>query len=60
MLTKIYVRSMLFWTSDEGATATEYGLLVFFIAIAIVGGVAAFGNTINAWYDEFGVAVGKW
>ena len=35
---------------ERGATATEYGLLVGFIAIAIVLAVMAFGTSIADWY----------
>jgi pilus assembly protein Flp/PilA len=35
---------------DRGATATEYGLLVGFIAILIVGGVGFFGGALNAYF----------
>lgn len=36
---------------DRGATATEYGLLVGFIAIVIVAGVAVFGEALNTHFD---------
>lgn len=37
---------------DElGATATEYGLLVGFIAIVIVVGVALFGEALNGYFN---------
>jgi pilus assembly protein Flp/PilA len=39
---------------ERGATATEYGLLVGFIAIAIVAGVAVFGDALNTYYDGLG------
>ena len=35
---------------ERGATATEYGLLVGFIAIAIVGGVGAFGGGLDTYF----------
>ena len=39
-------------TRDErGATATEYGLLVGFIAIVIVVGVGFFGEALNTYFD---------
>jgi pilus assembly protein Flp/PilA len=41
---------------DRGATATEYALLVGFIAIVIAVGVAAFGGTLN---DFFAALAGK-
>jgi pilus assembly protein Flp/PilA len=41
---------------DRGATATEYALLVGFIAIVIAVGVAAFGGKLN---DFFVAVAGK-
>jgi pilus assembly protein Flp/PilA len=35
---------------DRGATATEYGLLVGFIGMIIVVGVALFGAALDAYY----------
>ena len=37
--------------SDTGATATEYAILLGFIAIVIVIGIAAFSNQLNAFYN---------
>lgn len=36
---------------ERGATATEYGLLVGFIALAIVVGVTAFGTALNDFFN---------
>jgi Flp pilus assembly pilin Flp len=36
-----------FWQSESGAVAVEYGLLVAFITLAIIGAVATFGSTIK-------------
>jgi pilus assembly protein Flp/PilA len=36
---------------DRGATATEYALLVAFIAIAIIGGVTFFGGQLNSFFN---------
>ena len=37
--------------SERGATATEYGLLVGFIAMAILFGVGAFGTALLDVYN---------
>lgn len=65
--TAAYLRTHAFRVSenlrerrDEGATATEYGLLVAFIAFIIVVGVTAFGNSLSAWFSQLGAAVGGW
>ena len=43
---------------DEiGATATEYALLVAFIALAIVLGVTAFGTTLSGVFTGFATRV---
>jgi pilus assembly protein Flp/PilA len=43
---------------DRGATATEYALLVAFIALVIVGGVTLFGNQLNTFFSDLGSNVG--
>lgn len=45
---------------EKGATATEYGLLVAFIAFLIIVGVTAFGNALNDWFNELANAVDGW
>ena len=46
--------------SEKGATATEYSLLVAFIAFIIVTGVTAFGNGLSGWFTELGTNVRAW
>lgn len=47
-------------SSEKGATATEYSLLVAFIAFLIIVGVTAFGNALNTWFSNLGSTVGTW
>lgn len=37
---------------EEGATATEYGILVAFLAFALVLGITAFGQALNLHYQD--------
>ena len=46
--------------SEKGATATEYSLLVAFIALVIIVGVTAFGGALNTWYNNIATTVGGW
>ena len=39
---------------ERGATATEYGLLVGFIAIVIVAGVSFFGESLDDYFNFLG------
>ena len=39
---------------DEGATATEYIVLLVFIALAIIVGATALGGAINTAFDDAG------
>ncbi|WP_425863703.1 Flp family type IVb pilin [Arthrobacter sp. TWP1-1] len=63
---KLYVtmQSMFIATADRfrdgerGATATEYALLVAFIALAIAGTVTAFGGQLSDFFDTLGTEVG--
>ncbi|MHC6221822.1 Flp family type IVb pilin [Arthrobacter sp. MMS24-S77] len=47
-------------TSEKGATATEYSLLVGLIALVIVVGVGAFGTNLNAFFNGLAAKVGAW
>lgn len=60
MITSLYVRARTWADSDEGATATEYGILVAFIAFLIIVGVAAFGGALGGWFDTLSTSVGGW
>ncbi|RKR20551.1 Flp family type IVb pilin [Arthrobacter oryzae] len=46
-------------TSEKGATATEYSLLVAFIAFLIIVGVGAFGGALNTWFENLAAHVGR-
>jgi len=46
--------------SEKGATATEYSLLVAFIAFGIIIGVTFFGTQLNAWFNGLGTEVQGW
>ena len=39
---------------DCGATATEYGLLVGFIALIIVAGVTILGGSLDSYFSNLG------
>lgn len=44
--------------SDEaGASMVEYGLLIAFIAIVVIVGVAFFGNQLDTKFDDIGSSV---
>ncbi|GAB2710645.1 Flp family type IVb pilin [Arthrobacter bambusae] len=47
-------------TSEKGATATEYSLLVGLIALVIVVGVGAFGTNLNTFFNGLAAKVGAW
>ncbi|MDI3193775.1 Flp family type IVb pilin [Pseudarthrobacter sp. AL07] len=47
-------------SSEKGATATEYSLLVAFIALLIIAGVTLFGNALNDWFSTLASRVGTW
>jgi len=45
------------FSSEKGATATEYSLLVGMIALAIVGGVTFFSGALSQWFTDLGGAI---
>ncbi|WP_142057545.1 Flp family type IVb pilin [Pseudarthrobacter sp. B4EP4b] len=48
------------FSSEKGATATEYSLLVGLIALVIVAGVTLFGTNLNTFFSSLGTTVGGW
>jgi pilus assembly protein Flp/PilA len=59
-LIAFYVRANEVVTNakDRGATATEYALLVAFIALAIAAAVTAFGGQLSEFFTGLGEKVG--
>jgi pilus assembly protein Flp/PilA len=45
---------------EKGATATEYALLVAFIAFAIIAGATIFGNGVSEYFSKLGNTVKGW
>ncbi|WP_066293204.1 Flp family type IVb pilin [Arthrobacter sp. B6] len=45
------------WAQEKGATATEYGVLVGFVAIVILAGVGLFGTSLNGVYMDLSAGV---
>lgn len=44
---------------ERGATATEYGLLVGFIAMVIVAGVGLFGTRLDGYFNGLATWLGS-
>jgi pilus assembly protein Flp/PilA len=42
---------------ERGATATEYAMLLVFIALAIAAGAQAFSGGLNTWFSRVGVSI---
>lgn len=47
-------------TPEKGATATEYSLLVAFIAFGIIIAVTAFGTSLSGWFDKISAEIDGW
>jgi Flp pilus assembly pilin Flp len=43
---------------DEGQTLTEYGLILFFIAIVAIIAVELLGGRVSDIFDEIRIAIG--
>lgn len=48
-----------FASSDNGATAIEYGLIAALIALVIIGGLAALGGSNGGMWDNVGKQVNE-
>jgi pilus assembly protein Flp/PilA len=46
-----------FFGDDRGATATEYAMLIIFIALAIAGGATLLGNNISNLFSSIGASL---
>jgi len=46
-----------FTSTDKGATAVEYGLMVALIAIVIIGSVTLLGTNLNALFAAVAAAI---
>lgn len=46
--------------SEKGATATEYSLLIAFVAFAIIVGAALFGQALSDWFSDLAGVVDGW
>ncbi|WP_309108589.1 Flp family type IVb pilin [Arthrobacter sp.] len=47
-------------SSEKGATATEYSLLIAFVAFAIMAGAIVFGEALSTWFSDLGDEIGTW
>jgi pilus assembly protein Flp/PilA len=46
-----------FHRDERGATATEYALLIVFVAIAIAAGASVLGSGINNLFSQIGTQI---
>jgi len=46
-----------FLRHERGATATEYAMLLVFIALAIATGAQAFSGGLNSWFSKVSVSI---
>lgn len=46
-----------FRVDERGATATEYAMLVVFIALAVATGAQAFSGGLNTWFKAVGSSI---
>ena len=46
-----------FLRNERGATATEYAMLLVFIALAIATGAQAFSGGLNTWFSKVSVSI---
>ena len=55
------MRSLIgrFHQDDRGATATEYALLIVFVALAIAVGAQTLGSNISTLFNNIGTYISK-
>jgi pilus assembly protein Flp/PilA len=58
LIIAVHTRATTIIEKERGATATEYALLVAFIALVIVAGVTVFGSSLNTFFSNLGTKIG--
>lgn len=48
-----------FLKNESGATAIEYGLIATFIAVAIIVGVGAVGDSLDSMFNDVATQIGS-
>jgi pilus assembly protein Flp/PilA len=46
-----------FLRHERGATATEYAMLIVFIALAVAAGAQAFSAGLNTWFSNVALSI---
>ena len=54
LIVAMHSRVVDMFEKERGATATEYAILVAFIALLIIIGVTFFGDNLNNWFGRLG------
>lgn len=63
----LMVSILTFWNGlkeraadEKGATATEYALLIAFVALAIIVGATLFGTALSNWFSSLADNIASW
>jgi pilus assembly protein Flp/PilA len=56
---QLFTKFQVWWASDEGATAVEYGLMVALIAVVIITAVALVGTNLDTLFNKVAGEVSK-
>ncbi|KQW04796.1 pilus assembly protein [Leifsonia sp. Root4] len=56
-ITDIQARINSMRSTDDGATAVEYGLMVSLIAVVIITAVALIGTNLDTMFDNVGTKI---
>ncbi|MEA5453422.1 Flp family type IVb pilin [Sinomonas sp. JGH33] len=63
----LMVSLLTFWNDlkdrangEKGATATEYALLIAFVALVIIVGAGLFGTALSNWFSDLATNIGSW
>jgi len=51
-MNELYAKLQTMFSSERGATAVEYGLMVALIAVVIIAGVTLLGDNLQALFNS--------
>ena len=51
-MNELYAKVQAMFSSERGATAVEYGLMVALIAVVIIAGVTLLGDNLQSLFND--------
>ena len=57
---EIMIKTLSFLRNEEGATATEYSVMIALVILVVIAAVVSLGNTVEGLFNDFGSTLGSY